>query len=182
VLKGYQHFSGRALVGLQAIRKCADSLKGYRVAIYRATDDVKIAAELLTQDTGIETEIIPSTSHDEMLRLFGRARIYLGLGISDAISTSLLEAIVMGAFPIQSCTSCADEWIENGESGLIVPPEDPDPVAKALRRAIEDDALVDAASEINANVAEARLDYSAIQTQVVHHYELVASGEQIRGS
>ena len=36
----------------------------------------------------------------------------------------------MGSFPIQSDTACADEWIEDGVSGLIVPPEDPD----SLRR------------------------------------------------
>jgi glycosyltransferase involved in cell wall biosynthesis len=182
VLKGYQHFSGRALVGLQAIRKCADRLKGYRVAIYRATDDVKIAAELLAQDTGIGVDIIPPSSHNEMLRLFGKARIYLGLGISDAISTSLLEAIVMGAFPIQSCTSCADEWIEDGKGGLIVPPEDPDQVADALRRALEDDALVDSAEELNALVAAERLEYSAIKAQVVQNYESVVSGEPVGGS
>ncbi len=178
VLKGYQHFAGRALVGLHALRKCAEQLQGYRIAIYQATDDVKIAAELLSRDTGIETEIIPPCPHDEMLGLFGKARIYLGLGISDAISTSLLEAIVMGAFSIQSCTSCADEWIVDGESGLIVPPEDPDPVADALRRALVDDALVDSAAERNAHVAADRLDASMIQKQVIQNYETVCAGGQ----
>ena len=182
VLKGYQHFSGRSLVGLRALHMCAEQLQGYRIAIYRATDDVKIAAELLSQDTGIETEIIPPCSHEEMLEIFGKARIYLGLGISDAISTSLLEAIVMGAFPIQSCTSCADEWIVDGESGLIVPPEDPDSVADALRRALEDDALVDRAAEKNARVAAERLDDSMIRAQVIRNYEIVAAGEKINAS
>lgn len=176
MLKGYQHFAGRALVGLRAIRKCADVLKGYRIAIFRATDDVRIAAELLSLDTGIEVDIIADVPHDEMLRLFGKARIYLGLGISDAISTSLLEAMVMGAFPIQSCTSCADEWIEEGISGLIVPPEDPDPIAEALRRALKDDELVNTAADRNARTAEERLEHAAIQAQVVRNYEIVASG------
>jgi len=71
-----------------------------------------------------------------MLHYYGRARIYIGLSISDAISTSLLEAMVMGAFPIQSCTACADEWIEDGKSGFIVPPEDPHVIAEAIRRAL----------------------------------------------
>lgn len=177
MVKGYQHFAGRALVGLRAIRKCAEELKGYRIAIFRATDDVKIAAELLAQDTDLEVEIIPQCSHEEMLRLFGKARIYLGLGISDAISTSLLEAIVMGAFPIQSCTSCADEWIVDGESGLIVPAEDPDPVAEALRRALGDDELVDKAAEKNKLTADERLPFSLIQSKVIQNYNAVAEGD-----
>jgi glycosyltransferase involved in cell wall biosynthesis len=179
ILKGYQHFAGRALVGLRAIRICAGEMADFRLAIYRATDDVRIAAELLSQDTGIEIEIIPQCSHDEMLRHFGHARIYLGLGISDAISTSLLEAIVMGAFPIQSCTSCADEWIVDGESGMIVPPEDPELVADALRRALTDDALVNKAAERNARVAAERLDYSLIQAQVIENYKAVVAGSEL---
>ena len=34
LLKGYQNWAGRALVGIRALAICADVLKGYRVAIY----------------------------------------------------------------------------------------------------------------------------------------------------
>jgi glycosyltransferase involved in cell wall biosynthesis len=174
LLKGYQDWHGRALVGLRAIALCADALKGYRVGIYVANSDVKIAAELISKSTGIPIDVIPRCSHDDMLRLFGRARVYIGLSISDGISISSLEAIVMGAFPIQSCTACADEWIVDRESGLIVPPEDPEPVAAAIRRAISEDALVDHASEVNARVARERLDQEIIKPQVIAIYQKIA--------
>jgi glycosyltransferase involved in cell wall biosynthesis len=180
LLKGYQHWSGRALVGVRAIELCRQELQGYHVALYSANNDVKIAAELVTQSTGIPIDIIPHCSHDEMLNLFGRARLYIGLSISDAISTSLLEAMIMGAFPIQSYTSCADEWIENGKTGLIVPPEDPEIIAVAIRRALTDDALVDSAAEENMRVATERLDRSIIQPQVIAMYEQVAAQAKSR--
>jgi glycosyltransferase involved in cell wall biosynthesis len=178
VLKGYQHWAGRALVGLRAITLCADVLRDYRVAVYSAESDVKIAAELAAHSTGLTIEVIPPCSHDEVLRLYGSARAYIGLSISDAISTSLLEAMVMGAFPIQSCTSCADEWIVDGESGILVPPEDPEPVAAALRRVVADDTLVDRAADINARVAIERLDQALIRPQVIAMYEEVVSKGQ----
>jgi glycosyltransferase involved in cell wall biosynthesis len=162
-------------MGLRAIELCADSLQGYRVAIYMASPEVKIAAELFSKKTGIPVELVPHCSHEEMMRLYGQARIYVGLSISDAISTSLLEAIVMGAFPIQSCTSCADEWIVDGESGFIVPAEDPEPVSAAIRRAISDDNLVNRAAEINGRTAESRLDENILRPQVIAMYEKVAS-------
>lgn len=174
LLKGYTGWSGRALVGLRAIELCADKLKGYNVAVYLAEDDVKIAAELVSQSTGIPIEVIPYSPHEDMLRLFGRARVSIGLGISDAISTTLLEAMVMGSFPIQSCTACADEWIVDGQSGFIVPPEDPEPIAAAIRRAVSDDALVDRAAELNAKVAQERLDKAIIRPQVIAMYEKIA--------
>ena len=78
--------------------------------------------------------------------------------MSDGISTSFLEAMVMGSFPVQSWTSCAGEWIVDGKSGILVPPDDPAPVAAALRRALTDDRLVDAAAERNRAEAGRRLD------------------------
>jgi glycosyltransferase involved in cell wall biosynthesis len=175
LLKGYQHWAGRALVGLRALALCADSLKGYRIAIPLASDDVKIAAELVSQDTGIPIEIIPYCSHDDMLRRYGQARISIGLSISDAISTSLLEAMVMGAFPIQSCTACSDEWIVDGETGFIVPPEDPEIIAAAIRKAVSDDNLVNRAAQLNAKVAQERLDQATIRPQVIEMYKKIAA-------
>ena len=171
VLKGYQNWAGRALVGLQAMRYCADLLQDYTLAIYMASPDVLVSAELFSQDTKIPVQVISSVPHDEMLRLYSRSRIYIGLSISDGISTSLLEAMAMGAFPIQSCTACADEWFADGQSGFIVPPEDPHAIAEALRRALTDDLLVDRAAEINAQTIAQRLDNSVIKPQVIKMYE-----------
>jgi hypothetical protein len=175
LLKGYQHWAGRALVGLRALARCVELLKTgrYQVAIYSASPEVKIAAELFEQETGIITELIPTSTHDEMLRWYGRTRLYIGLSISDAISTSLLEAMVMGAFPIQSCTACADEWIEDGKTGFIVPPEDTDIIEKFIRRALLDDELVDHAAEVNAQTARERLDQTLIRQKVTAFYEQV---------
>lgn len=185
-LKGYQHWAGRALVGLRAIELCAEVLQGYRVVIYLPSPEVKIAAELVMQSTGVPIELEPTEggvtkwSRDDILRMHGNARISIGLSISDAISTSLLEAMVMESFPIQSNTGCGDEWVKDGESALFVPPNDPEPVAAAIRRAVADDALVDRAAEINAQVADERLDKSIIQPQAVATYNHVAAQERLK--
>jgi len=171
MLKGYQHFAGRALVGLQALRHCLDLLPGYKVGIFSAGEHVEIAAELFGQDTGIPVEIIPYLQHDEMLRLFGQARVYIGVSISDAISTSLLEAMTMGAFPIQSNTACVEEWVEDGMSALAVPPEDPHEISNAIRRALTDDDLVNSAAELNAATIEQRLEYTHLKSRVINIYE-----------
>jgi glycosyltransferase involved in cell wall biosynthesis len=179
ILKGYQNWAGRALIAFQAFRLCLDVLQDFTITIYSASDDVKIAANLFMIETGISVEIIHSISHTELLKRFGKARIYIGLSLSDGISTSLLEAMVMGAFPIQSCTACADEWIENGKSGYIVPPEEPHTIAEAIRSALTDNDMVDLAAEINTKVARERLDYSIVQPQVVKMYQKIF--ETIKG-
>ena len=140
-IKGYQSWAGRALVALKALELCADALAGYKIKLYLTSEDVRIAAELLAQDTGLDIECLPGGQpHDDIMRLLGSARVYMGVSISDAASTSMLESMAMGAFPIQTCTACADEWIEHGRSGFIVPPDDPQAIADCLRRAVTDDA------------------------------------------
>lgn len=180
LLKGYQGWAGRALVGLRAIELSAEVLKGYKVEVYLAAPEVKIAAELVSRSTGIPIEIVPYCSHEDMLRLHGRARISIGLSISDAISTSFLEAILMGSFPIQSNTACADEWVHNGETGMLVHPEDPEEIAAAIRRAVTDNTLVDNAAKINAQVVIKRLDRSMIKSKVIAMYEEIVAKTETR--
>ena len=174
MLKGYQHWAGRALTGLRALERCEDALGGYMIVIFSAPPEVEMAAELLTLKTGIATRIVPhDTTHQEMLALHAKARISIGLSISDAISTSLLEAMVMGSFPIQSCTACADEWVQHGVSGMIVPPEDPDVVEMAIRMALAEDGLVDKAAEINWQIALTRLDGTLLKQKAADMYRSI---------
>ncbi|MHB1377031.1 MAG: glycosyltransferase [Candidatus Humimicrobiaceae bacterium] len=177
LLKGYQNWSGRALVGLRALERCADILSGYIIYIYSSEDfiDVKISANLLTKKTGIKTIILPnSMEHNEILKFHGLSRISIGLSITDAISTSMLEAMVMGSFPIQSKTACANEWFKDGKTGILVEPEDPEDVEKAIRMAISDDSLVDNASKLNYDMLYDRIEKSKIKKIVVNYYRKIA--------
>lgn len=186
VLKGYQDWAGRALVGLYALRLCADLLRegGYRVTIYtggRDPEAVRVAAELFSQDTGVPVDLLPPrTPHREMLRRHGRARISIGLNISDSIAISMLEAMLMGSFPIQSNTGAGEDWIEPGRTGMLLAPEDPHPVADAIRRALTDDELVDAAAEINVRLIAERCGRSRIREIVLQTYRAIVEGASPR--
>jgi glycosyltransferase involved in cell wall biosynthesis len=173
-IKGYQHFAGRALTALQAIGLCAPQLGGYRIRLYSATPDVKIAAELLAQETGLEVTCVPALSpNEDILRLHGSARISIGVSIADAISVSFLEAIAMGSFPIQTCTACVSEWIDDGVGGFIIPPDDPALLADRIVRAVSDDELVDRAADINRKTVLDRLERDKIRAQVIENYRQV---------
>lgn len=185
VVKGYQHWAGRAQVAFRAIELCGSTLAGFHLAVHSVRPDEEVLAGHAAKAAGMELEVIGRlqrpVEHDDILRLHGRARISLGLSISDGISTGLLEAMVMGSFPIQSDTACASEWILPGESGLIVPPEDPGAVARALRAAATDDVLVDRAALINSETVRARLDAHVVQQRVFSLYERTVSGAIARG-
>ena len=73
----------------------------------------------------------------------------MGISLSDGISTSLLEAMSAGAFPIQTSTACADEWVVDGQTGVLITTLAREPIASAIALALDADELVDTAHQLN---------------------------------
>jgi glycosyltransferase involved in cell wall biosynthesis len=157
-------------VGLHAILLCQSLLSDYEIAVFSATPNTRHAAEFLARVTSLNVNVIAASSHDGILALMGKCRASIGLSITDGTPNAMLEAIIMGALPIQSDTVSTAEWIENGKNGLLVPAEDPVVVAQALRRALTDDALVDGAAAYNASLAERRLEREPMRRLVLDAY------------
>jgi glycosyltransferase involved in cell wall biosynthesis len=169
-----ERWVGRALVALEALHRVAAGLTGYEVVIYSAEPNVRYAAEYLARITGVRFTVLPYSPPDEIVALMGRARIAVAVNVSDGTPNSMLEAMIMGALPIQSDTISTREWISDGENGLLVAPEDPDAVEQALRRALADDALVERAARHNAELTQARVAYSVVAPHVAALYRRVA--------
>jgi hypothetical protein len=172
-------FGGRALVALRAVRKCARLLAGYEIVVHYASPAVRSEALALAHETGLKISVLPNSPHEEIMRLMGRSRVALALSISDGTPNMMLEAMIAGAFPIQSDTVSTREWID-GKNGLLVPPEDAAAVAEAITRAVQDDDLVNRAAELNTILAGQRLQRSKIQAKVIEMYRRVIadSGRQ----
>ncbi|WP_139166916.1 glycosyltransferase family 4 protein, partial [Chromobacterium sphagni] len=177
MVKGYQHFAGRALTALDALERCVVELKGYQVVVFSASPEIFGRVEELRDFVGIDIKVLPHASHDVVLRMFSRARAYLGVSVSDAISTSMLEAMAMGAFPIQTNTSCCSEWITCGKSGFEIPVDDPEAIAIRLKRVLADDELVESAAAINWVTVQERLDQKVLKEKAAGFYRTIFSKE-----
>lgn len=185
-VKGRQdHLGGRALVALQAIHMCAEALGDYEIVVYMPQGDsiVTHAAQYISFVTGLNIRVLPEhRPYEEILTMMGSARIAIGIGMTDGTPHSMLEAMVMGAFPIQSNTADTRGVIEDGENGLLVPPEDAGAIAEAIRRAVSDDNLVDQAGEINTKLTRERIDERVIKPRVIAAYQMVAANQKAKGA
>jgi glycosyltransferase involved in cell wall biosynthesis len=172
LVKGYSTFMGRADEVLAVLPRLGPVLDGIEVVAYSADHRTRRAARGLARALGRPVRVVAKhrLTHAEVLELMETARVYVGYSMSDAISTAMLEAMAHGAFPIQTDTSCADEWIIPGETGLLVPYGDADVLLDALRRALTDDALVDDAAVRNTAVCRERLDADAVRTIATTFY------------
>jgi hypothetical protein len=103
---------------------------------------------------------------------FKKSRLYVGSSKSDGISTSFLQAIITGAYPIQTNTSCASEWIARGVQASIVD-VDSSVIYNTIRMALTSDALVDQALEKNFKIAKEHLDYEVIRQHSLKFYGII---------
>jgi glycosyltransferase involved in cell wall biosynthesis len=86
---------------------------------------------------------------DGVRRALQESDVYVSASSRDGASSSLLEAMACGLFPVVSAIPANRAWVEDGATGLLFEPGDADGLAKALRRAILDADLRAAARERN---------------------------------
>jgi glycosyltransferase involved in cell wall biosynthesis len=171
VIKGYQNLWGQALYALRAIEELASELDGYRIELFSCNSKTVGAAKRLRKSTGLEivTHKKHKLSHTEVLGIMRRSIAYIGLSKSDGISTSMIEAMSQGAIPIQSDTSCANEWITNDQDGFLVGFDDWRAVAKGLSQVLRDPQFVSKARAVNYQTIAKKYDATGL-AEVAHGY------------
>jgi glycosyltransferase involved in cell wall biosynthesis len=168
LIKGYTGFVGRADLALKAIEELSTDLKDFKITVYSTDARTRQIIKRLrrTTDLTITSFKKHELSHSSMLALFRESRIHIGISESDGMPGSLREAMLNGCFPIQTDTSCGNEWIRHLETGLLVSTKRSTDIVNAIRVAIQDDSLVDSAAKANLAIMQARLAGNKLHTKV----------------
>jgi len=173
LIKGYGGTFGRAEVVIPLLPKVLTSYPEFQVHIYSVTDDILKMIEALPTEIRLKIKITTNRdriTHSEMLFKFSNSRVHIGCSESDGISTAFLESLVMGAYPIQTNTSCANEWVNLGAVASIVGLNQNE-ILDQIYIALKDDNLVDTASELNYKIAKKYLEYKVVQKKALEYYK-----------
>lgn len=175
IIKGYQSQFGRCIPVLQALEMVKDEIPGIKFVVFGCKSEVEKYIERTKLDQIIDLEVKGKIGRVEVLKLMGRSWIYIGNSLSDGIPNTLLEAIIMGAFPIQSNPGkVTEEVIKDNENGyLIKNPEDIGEIAGLLKKAIYSREFVNKAVVNNNRYLRPKLDRKIIQEQVLTQYDNV---------
>ena len=84
-LKGYHGWVGRAKVSLEAVREMSEDLQGHEIIVYSANRSVLKLAKQISKQTGLEIKAFGkgAMSHKQVLEMFAKSKIYVGLSESD---------------------------------------------------------------------------------------------------
>ncbi len=174
LIKGYHHWTGRALKILEAIELVTNEIPDYQIYVYSAHNIV--VDKIKEMNKSLDTKIQYSSrhdqiSHDKLLNLFGKARIAIASSISDGIPNTLLETIILGAFPIQSNPGkVTEDYITHNKNGfLITNPEDEKEISELIIRSIKETELLESAFQHNQKIAKT-LEYDFVREKVLNSY------------
>jgi glycosyltransferase involved in cell wall biosynthesis len=173
LIKGYEQRFGKAINVINALIKIKENLTKYKVVVFGADNEFYEAYKFVKGSDFVE--IRGALKHSDVLKLMGKSLIYIGNSISDGMPNTLLEAIIMGAFPIQSNPGGAtDEIITNGENGLLIEDcEDIESIKSIILNVLSDSELLEKAFEINQKNIKPKLERSFVTSQVLEAYKSI---------
>jgi len=108
----------------------------------------------LAKDLGISDHVdfVGRVPHYKVAEYLRSSQIYLSMSFSDGASTSLLEAMACGTFPIVSDISVNREWIVDGDNGFLVSALDPQKLAQKIIEAFNNSSLMKTAAKKNVEI------------------------------
>ncbi len=174
IVKSYGGKFGRGQFAIAALSEILLEFDEYTVFLYSVTADLLHSVkELEFQFQGRVSFSIHSdpVDQDVLMNRFLESRIYIGCSVSDGISTSFLQSLVCGTYPIQTNTSCASEWLAKGAIASIIDLNLQE-LIHSIRAAIEDDNLVDQAQIANETVARDYLRFEVVKKNALKFYSL----------
>lgn len=170
LVKGYQLQFGRAINVIKTFQNLQENTNNYEIVVFGAHKEV--IDYVKNNNLDFKTFHRNELSQLEVMQLMGKSLLYIGNNISDGMPNTLLEAIIMNAFPIQSNPGNATaEIINDGINGLLIDdPSNIKSIENALIQALNDKERLEQAAIINTKIAMKRLDYSKIQSKIVDLY------------
>lgn len=174
-VKGYQNRWGQALNAIAALESVADLIQNYEIVLFSCNRRTMAAAKKLSAKTGLRVSSFKknSLSHTEVQGILAESAIFIGLSKSDGISASMIEAMANGAVPLQSDTSCCDEWLEHGKGGYLVKYDDIRGVASLVVEVLAKPDFIAEAAALNRASLKARLDSAKTRLAARQTYDFM---------
>jgi glycosyltransferase involved in cell wall biosynthesis len=172
LVKGYESFVGRASIALAAITQIQDEVRDFDLVVYSANFKTIRLVNRINKDSKLQIKTYrkKSLNQMQMFELFSQARIHLAVSLSDGVPSTLLESMLSGTFPIQTNTGCAEQWVTDAQTALLVNP-DVTEVKMAILRAIRDENLIDSAQVANKLTCLERLNFSSVKAELDSIYK-----------
>jgi colanic acid/amylovoran biosynthesis glycosyltransferase len=132
---------GQAVL-IEAVARLAERDESASV-IFAGEGPQRIPLESLAERLGVADRVSfrGAVGQEELHALYEEASVFCLPSFSEGVPVVLMEAMAMRVPVISTTITGIPELIEDGRSGLLVPPGRPDRLAEALQRLLADESL-----------------------------------------
>ncbi|MFD0989558.1 glycosyltransferase [Mariniflexile jejuense] len=179
LIKGYDDGVGKASIVLKAIELLPISLlKTYKLIVYSADNSVERHIKNSSFFSDLDIEIYSRYAflqNESLLKIMGESCIHIANSISDGMPNVLLEAMGMGAFPIQSNPgNVTEEVISHGKNGyLIHNPLGAIEISNLIKEALKNETLRKDAQNYNVKFIDQYYNRAILQPKIITLYQSV---------
>jgi starch synthase len=107
---------------------------------------------------------------EQVVQLYSHAAVFACPSVYEPFGLINLEAMACEAPVVASAVGGIREVVEDGTTGLLVPPARPDELAAALRRVIEDPARARAMGRAGRRRVEERFSWASVAERTERAY------------
>ena len=172
---GYNH--EQIILSLPSVIKYVEKVR------YLIAGDGKEKKKLktLVQDLGIEKHVkfLGNIQYKEIINLLKITDVMISAVPTDGVSSSLLEAMAYGAFPIVTDNIANRLWIEDGENGILFPLGNIEILANKIIQAYQMPELRENARHINLDIIRERADWNNNMKKMESDYMLLVEEYKI---
>ena len=174
-VKGYQTRWGLGLAALRQAFKFVGGKagKGYEIFAFSCTLPTYLYCwfKKTFQRSKVTFFYKGTLNHDQVLAHLAKSIIYVGASKADGISTSMIEAMSQGAFPIQTSTSCASEWL-SPNSGVLLKVDEVNSLASIINDLLSGATDFEASRNLNFTTIASRLNPSVVREKIWSSYDV----------
>lgn len=163
-VKGHKYLIDAAV---HIIRRCPD-------VTFLIVGRGRLREELETQarSLGVDPYIRFLGHRDDVRDLLGLFDVFVLPSLSEGMPLSLLEAMAAGVPVVATRVGGVIDVLEDGKTGLLIPPEDIQPLAESIITLLEDRALAKEIGEVARQVVRRRFSVS----RMVDDYKEIYAG------
>ena len=120
---------------------------------------------------------------DELARLYGEAQVAVVPSLYEGFSLPAIEAMSCGVAVVATTGGALPEVVgTDGETGLLVPPDDPGALAGAIARLLDDDALRARLGAAGRERVISRFTWQITAAGTAACYQALMKGEPLPGA
>jgi glycosyltransferase involved in cell wall biosynthesis len=134
--------------------------------------ELRTALESLVQRLGLERDLIMTGFRKDVLAILSTFDCFVLSSYLEGLCTSIMDAQAMGIPVVATRTGGVPDLVADGETGLLVPPRDPDELADGVIRMLADDRLRSRCVERAREQAQG-YDYSRMVEGTLESYRRV---------